>query len=116
CAGFLGSQLCERLVERGREVLGVDCFTHYYVRAAKERNLERLRQEPRFRLVEADLAAAPLGELVEGAHEVFHLAAQPGVRGSFGESFQGYVRDNIIATQRLLEAAASARPATFVYA
>jgi nucleoside-diphosphate-sugar epimerase len=116
CAGFLGSSLCERLVDRGREVLGVDCFSPFYVRAAKERNLERLRQEPRFRLAEVDLATAPLAGLVEGVDEVFHLAARAGVRGSFGESFQDYVRDNVVATQRLLEAVAEARPGVFVYA
>jgi nucleoside-diphosphate-sugar epimerase len=116
CAGFLGSHLSERLVDHGHEVIGVDCFTSFYPRATKERNLERLRDEPRFHLLELDLARDPLDGLLEGIHCVFHLAAQAGVRGSFGESFAGYVRNNVVATQRLLEQAARARPQAFVYA
>jgi nucleoside-diphosphate-sugar epimerase len=116
CAGFLGSHLCERLLSEGREVIGVDCFTPYYARALKERNLERLREERDFHLLELDLAADRLDGLLEGVDTVFHLAAQAGVRGSFGESFAGYVRDNVLATQRLLEQAARAMPRAFVYA
>ena len=116
CAGFLGSQLSERLVGRGHEVIGVDCFTSYYARATKESNLERLRDEPGFHLIELDLAEDPLDGLLEGVDCVFHLAAQAGVRGSFGERFAGYVRNNVVATQRLLEQAARARPVAFVYA
>jgi len=116
CAGFLGSHLCERLVERGSSVVGVDCFTAYYAREVKERNVERLRDEPRFTLAEVDLARDPLHGLLEGVDVVFHLAAQAGVRGSFGASFAGYVRDNVLATQRLLEAAAGMLPRAFVYA
>jgi nucleoside-diphosphate-sugar epimerase len=116
CAGFLGSHLSERLVADGHTVVGVDCFTSYYAREVKERNLERLRDEPRFALEELDLARCPLHGLLEGVDVVFHLAAQAGVRGSFGARFAGYVRNNVLATQRLLEAAATARPRAFVYA
>jgi nucleoside-diphosphate-sugar epimerase len=116
CAGFLGSHLCERLVEQGHTVLGIDCFAPYYSRETKERNLERLREEPRFALVELDLATEALDGLMDGVETVFHLAAQAGVRGSFGASFEIYARNNVLATQRLLEAAANASPETFVYA
>jgi nucleoside-diphosphate-sugar epimerase len=116
CAGFLGSHLCERLLSKRREVIGVDCFTPYYARATKERNVARLREEREFHLLELDLAADPLDGLLEGVDSVFHLAAQAGVRGSFGESFAGYVRDNVLATQRLLEQAARTTPRAFVYA
>jgi nucleoside-diphosphate-sugar epimerase len=116
CAGFLGSHLCERLVAEGHEVIGVDCFTSYYARATKELNLERLRDDECFHLLELDLARDPLHGLLEGVDCVFHLAAQAGVRGSFGERFAGYVRNNVVATQRLLEQAARARPNVFVYA
>jgi nucleoside-diphosphate-sugar epimerase len=116
CAGFLGSHLSERLVEQGHTVLGVDCFAPYYSREAKERNLERVRDEPRFALVELDLATEALEGLMEGVDTVFHLAAQPGVVGSFGASFEIYARNNVLATQRLLEAAANASPVAFVYA
>jgi UDP-glucose 4-epimerase len=103
-AGFIGSHLCERLVERGDAVTGVDCFTDYYARRTKERNLERLRQSPAFRLVDADLVEADLGPLLGGASIVYHLAAQAGVRSSWGTEFEIYLRHNVRATQRLLEA------------
>jgi len=115
CAGFIGSHLCESLVEAGCEVLGVDSFSDYYPRATKERNLARLRTEPAFSLAECDLAETALEPLVRDVDGIFHLAAQPGVRGSWGASFGVYVHDNVIATQRLFEAAA-ARGARVVFA
>ena len=116
CAGFLGSQLAEQLVAEGRDVLGVDCFTPNYPRAAKERNLELLLEEPRFALVELDLAREPLDGLLDGVDVVFHLAAQPGVREAFGERFEEYLRNNVLATQRLLEQAARSPIAVFLFA
>jgi nucleoside-diphosphate-sugar epimerase len=116
CAGFLGSHLCERLVADGHDVIGIDCFSSYYARERKERHLERLRGEPRFSLLEIDLSRDPLEGLLEGVDTVYHLAAQAGVRGSFGETFGDYVRDNVLSTQRLLEQAATSPPAAFVYA
>jgi UDP-glucuronate 4-epimerase len=116
CAGFLGSHLSERLIDLGYEVVGIDAFTDYYPRLSKESNLARLRDEPRFTLAELDLSSDPLDVALDGATAVFHLAAQPGVRGSFGDTFATYVRDNVLATQRLLEAAVRHRPARFVYA
>jgi UDP-glucuronate 4-epimerase len=116
CAGFLGSQLSERLLDAGCEVVGVDCFRAYYARARKERNVARLRDEERFALHELDLARAPLDGLLDGVDTVFHLAAQAGVRGSFGDRFAAYARDNVVATQRLLEQAARTSLAAFVYA
>jgi len=104
-AGFIGSHLAERLLAAGWEVVGVDCFTDYYPRAAKEANLEGLRGQPGFRLVEMDLNSAALGALLQGIDTVFHQAGQPGVRASWGRSFEPYLRSNILATQALLEAA-----------
>jgi UDP-glucuronate 4-epimerase len=105
-AGFVGSHLAERLLERGDEVRGVDAFTDYYERAVKETNLAKLRDSAGFELVEADLAEADLDPLVESVDAVFHLAAQPGVRGSWGATFAIYAKDNLVATQRLFEVAA----------
>jgi nucleoside-diphosphate-sugar epimerase len=116
CAGFLGSHLSERLTHSGIEVLGVDRFSDYYPRQRKESNLDRLRGSGRFTLFELDLGSDPLEGVVEGVDTVFHLAAQPGVRGSFGTSFARYVHDNVLATQRLLEASAAAEVEAFVYA
>lgn len=115
-AGFIGSHLSQRLLDAGCEVVGVDCFTDYYDPALKRANLQGLCSRPRFRLVEADLARAALEPLLEGARYVFHQAGQPGVRGSWGRSFEPYVAANVLATQRLLEAARAAPLERFVYA
>jgi len=103
-AGFIGSHLCERLLGDGHEVIGIDSFSDYYERGRKEQNLETLRRDGRFTLEELDLVAADLSKPLRGAKVVFHLAGQPGVRPSWGGHFDRYVQDNIVATQRLLEA------------
>lgn len=104
-AGFVGSSLSERLLSLGHEVVGVDRFSSAYPRASKEANLMRLRDEPRFELVVHDLAECAMEPLLEGVEVVFHQAAQAGVQASWGPSFETYLRDNLLATQRLLEAA-----------
>lgn len=116
CAGFLGSHLCEELLALGHEVVGVDCFTEYYSRAAKESNLERLRQEPAFIFIEDDLCTMNLATVLDGADLIYHQAAQAGVRASWGTYFETYIRNNIFATQRLLEAAKTSPLKKFVYA
>ena len=115
-AGFIASHLSEQLVERGVEVVGVDAFTDYYPREQKERNLGRLRSERSFTLLEADLAAADLGPLLDGVTHVFHLAAQAGVRKSWGKAFHVYTVNNVEATQRLLEACVRRPIERLVYA
>ena len=98
-AGFIGSQLLRALLERGHDATGWDAFTDYYDAALKEENAVGLPVE------RVDLAEDPIafGEL-DG---VFHLAGQPGV-ASFGSAFPVYVRQNVLASQRLFEAAADA--------
>jgi nucleoside-diphosphate-sugar epimerase len=115
-AGFIGSHLCERLVAEGWSVTGVDAFTAYYDRADKLDNLAVLEGAPRFALVEDDLTTMDLAPLLDAAPVVFHLAAQPGVRLSFGEGFARYTADNMLATQRVLEAAAAAECPRVVWA
>ena len=100
-AGFIGSHLAEALQREGHEVLGVDSFTDYYERSRKERNAAA------FDVLEADLSHASLEPILAGADGVFHLAGQPGVRASWGESFQLYLDRNVRASQRLFEAAAA---------
>jgi UDP-glucuronate 4-epimerase len=107
-AGFIGSHLAEQLIGEGWRVTGVDAFTSYYARTDKEANLAALRNEARFDLIEADLVDAPLDRIFADRPVVFHLAAQAGVRASFGDSFAGYVHDNLIATQRVFEHALAA--------
>jgi UDP-glucose 4-epimerase len=102
-AGFIGSHLCERLLADGHEVVGIDCFSDYYSRSRKEQNLEPSRANVRFSFRELDLVDGDLRRALEGARVVFHLAGQPAVRPSWGGHFDRYVRDNILATQRLLE-------------
>ena len=101
-AGFIGSHLAETLLAAGHEVVSVDSYTDYYERARKERNAAALD------VLELDLAKAPLEPILEGADGVFHLAGQPGVRASWGETFALYLQRNVLATQRLFEAAAAA--------
>ena len=115
-AGFIGSHLSRRLLQDGQTVIGVDCFTDYYPRWMKERNLAPLLAQPGFSFVERDLLELDLNGLLGQVEVVFHLAAQAGVRASWGDSFSVYLRDNIAATQRLLEAAKPAKLARFVYA
>ena len=104
-AGFIGSTLAERLLRDGFDVIGVDCFTDYYPREYKERNLAGLRQTPGFQFIEADLGQMDLPALLNGVSYVFHQAGQAGVRASWGESFAIYTDLNILTTQKLLEAA-----------
>jgi nucleoside-diphosphate-sugar epimerase len=115
-AGFIGSTLAERLVADGADVVGVDCFSDYYPRAVKERNLSTLRGQPRFRFVESTIQAADLGSLLADRTHVFHLAAQAGVRKSWGRDFGVYTVNNIEATQVLLEACARRPLDRLVYA
>jgi len=98
-AGFIGSHLAQALLEEGHDVVGVDCFTDYYDPAEKEENARGLDMR------RLDLAEEPLD--LGGVDGVFHLAAQAGVR-SFGDVFPLYVRRNLIATQRVLEACVQA--------
>lgn len=104
-AGFIGSHLCERLLQAGHRVVGLDAFTDYYPRSVKEANLATLRTRPDLRFLEVDLVRADLAPVVAEADFIFHQAGQPGVRASWGKDFDVYVEDNIRATQRLLEAA-----------
>jgi UDP-glucuronate 4-epimerase len=104
CAGFIGSHLTETLLARGETVVGIDCFTDYYDAAVKVRNVAPSQDDPAFRLVRADLADTELDTLFSDAAGVFHLAAQPGVRSSWGTSFDVYLRRNLLATQRVFEA------------
>jgi UDP-glucose 4-epimerase len=115
-AGFIGSHLAESLLDEGHEVVGIDCFVDYYPRPVKEANLARARAHRTFRLVEARLQDAALQPVLEGAAQVFHLAAQAGVRASWGRDFAAYTDHNVLGTQRLLEQAVAAGTPRLVYA
>ena len=105
CAGFIGSTLCDRLLADGADVTGLDCFTDYYPRPMKERNLSGALKHPRFRFIEAEIQHVDLPAQLRDCTHVFHLAAQAGVRKSWGRDYGIYTVNNIEATQVLLEAA-----------
>jgi nucleoside-diphosphate-sugar epimerase len=114
-AGFIGSHLCEALLARGDDVLGVDAFTENYSPGRKRANLkDALAAGLEFRRL--DLTCDGLDPVLRGIDFVYHLAAQPGVRSSWGDDFDIYARRNLVATQRLLEAALQADLARFVFA
>ncbi len=104
CAGFIGSQVTEALLTRGDEVVGVDCFNDNYGRPQKLRNLRHFYDWDDFEFVPVDLARGDLEALTADRDAVFHLAAEPGVRSSWGTRYAQYVQNNVIATQHLLEA------------
>ena len=116
CAGFIGSRLVERLLFDGTSVVGVDSFTDYYAKEIKKANLRRFRDHPGFEFRRLDLSRDPLDGLLAGVDVVYHLAGQPGVRSSFGAGFAKYLRHNVEAGQRLLEASIDQPVNAFVYA
>lgn len=100
CAGFIGSSLTDKLLEEGHHVIGIDCFTEYYPVEIKKRNLQSALKNRNFTFIESDLL--DMNTFPE-VNYIFHQAAQAGVRASWGKSFEIYMRNNILATQRLLE-------------
>jgi nucleoside-diphosphate-sugar epimerase len=115
-AGFIGSHLAGALLDHGAAVIGLDCFSDYYPRPVKETNLAANRARDGFTLVEARIQEADLPALLDGVTHVFHLAAQAGVRKSWGADFQIYTSNNVDATQQLLEACVNRPIHRFVYA
>lgn len=114
-AGFIGSHVVDRLLADGHEVVGVDAFTAYYSRRLKERNLDSVTGHDGFSLVEGDLLALDLDDLLRGIDGVVHLAGEPGVRCSW-RALPRYLGRNVLTTERLLEAAWKNATSRFVYA
>jgi nucleoside-diphosphate-sugar epimerase len=115
-AGFIGSTLAEELVASGANVVGIDSFTDYYPRAVKEQNLSGLRGQRHFRFIEGRIQDVDLEYALTDRTHVFHLAAQAGVRKSWGRDFAVYTANNVEATQVLLEACAGRPLERVVYA
>jgi len=115
-AGFIGSHLCRRLLKEGHYVSGIDSFTDYYPRRIKEANLAPFSKHERFKFFPEDINKLDLNNLLQNIDAVFHLAAQAGVRASWGKNFSIYTRNNIEATQKLLETAKKYRLTKFIYA
>ena len=104
-AGFIGSHLAEKLLENGFKVIGVDCFTDYYSKEIKKNNMMSFQNNKNFKLIEEDLIKLDLTPIIKECEFLFHEAAQPGVRASWGKQFDTYVKDNILVTQKILESA-----------
>lgn len=100
-AGFIGSHLCEALLNRGHEVIGIDCFIPYYSSDIKKKNLYVAKQYDKFKFYEFDLRNYNI-DFIRDCDVVFHLAAMPGLVKSW-EDIDLYTSCNLIATQRLLE-------------
>jgi nucleoside-diphosphate-sugar epimerase len=115
-AGFIGSQLAEQLLALEHEVVGIDKFLDNYPRQFKEKNLSNFLHHRGFLFLNEDLLRLDLQPLLKDVSYVFHLAAQPGVRASWGKEFAQYSDNNIRATQMLLEAARGLELQKFVYA
>jgi nucleoside-diphosphate-sugar epimerase len=115
-AGFIGSHLAEKLLELGHEVVGVDKFLDNYARDFKDSNLSQFVNHSSFKFINDDLVKIDLRQLLIQTDYVFHLAAQPGVRSSWGDEFSHYSHNNILATQVLLEACKQVKVRKFVYA
>ena len=115
-AGFIGSHLAERLLLGGATVIGIDCFTDYYARELKEANVATLREHKEFRLFDTTIQDADWPALLRNTTHLFHLAAQAGVRRSWGSDFSFYIACNVEATQVMLEACRSASLERLVYA
>ncbi|MFB0566863.1 MAG: NAD-dependent epimerase/dehydratase family protein [Candidatus Aminicenantaceae bacterium] len=115
-AGFIASHLCKRLLKEGFSVIGVDSFTDFYPEWIKKKNIEQLGKEKDFEFITEDLENLDLKKLLKQSDNVFHLAAQPGVRTSWGQNFSVYIKNNIQVTQKLLEVAKEIPLNKFIYA
>jgi UDP-glucose 4-epimerase len=115
-AGFIGSHLVEECLRREWSVVAIDSLTTYYSPTAKVRNADHFRRHHRCTYIEQDILDVDLPALLEGTSVVFHLAAQAGVRASWGQSFDVYTQLNITVLQRLLEASRDSGLERFVFA
>jgi len=102
CAGFIGSHTTEALLERGYRVVGIDSFNDYYSASQKESNIKGFASNENFRLIRKELNLVEPGDIEKGIDFAVNLAGRGGVRKSW-DDFGSYVRDNVLATQRLLE-------------
>ncbi|MGG4487942.1 NAD-dependent epimerase/dehydratase family protein [Metabacillus idriensis] len=117
CAGFIGSHLCEKLLEQEENtVIGIDCFIGPTPSSLKDLNIYSLLEHPRFQFIKDSIMNIDCEEILQNADVVYHLAGIPGVRASWGKDFFPYTENNILAAQRLLEAAKSVNLKKFIYA
>jgi UDP-glucuronate 4-epimerase len=99
CCGFIGSHLAEKLVSVGHDVIGIDSLTDYYNVELKKLN-QRTIEKKGVKVLNLNLAEADLSGVTKGVDIIFHLAAQPGISAT--TPFESYLKNNILATQNLL--------------
>ncbi|MFC2163869.1 NAD-dependent epimerase/dehydratase family protein [Acidobacteriota bacterium] len=115
-AGFIGSHLSRRLLQEGFSVIGIDSYSDYYPRWMKEKNIKPLLNDKNFTFILGDINSLDLSGPLRQTDIIYHLAAQAGVRASWGKSFSIYTKDNIEATQKLLEEAKDLSIKKFIFA
>lgn len=99
-AGFVGSNLAEKLNNYGYEVVGIDSFEDYYSPMFK-RHTAKILEKQDIKVYELNLCKDSLSNALDGVDVVYHLAAQPG--NDAKTPFENYVNNNIYATKNLLE-------------
>lgn len=116
-AGFIGSHLCQFLLEKGKhDVVGIDAFVRDELKIIGSKNMETFLSHPRFTMISKDLLHIDWSEILKDVDIVYHLAGIPGVRSSWGHDFRKYADTNILATQQLLEACSISGIKKFVFA
>jgi len=115
-AGFVGSSLAEALLSLGHEVIGLDALTDYYDSEIKKSNITAARDHSAYTFLNENILTADLESILDDVEIVYHQAAQPGVRASWGEQFSVYTENNVLATQLLLDACRKRPIKLFVYA
>jgi nucleoside-diphosphate-sugar epimerase len=115
-AGFIGSHLCRRLLKEKISVVGIDSLTDFYPSWIKKKNILPLLKEKKFKFIAKDINELNLKELLEKTDCVLHLAAQAGVRASWAQNFSVYTKNNIEATQKILEVSKNSHLKKLVYA
>jgi UDP-glucose 4-epimerase len=116
CAGFIGFHLVRELLEKGYDVLGIDNFSAYYETSIKEKKFSKLIKYKNFEGIKGDLNFLDIGKLYKDVQIVYHLAGQPGVRGSWGDDFVNYLDNNCLVTQKMLSALGSSDIEHFIFA
>ncbi len=117
-AGYIGSNLCEHLLDNGHDVIGIDNFNNYYSPKVKEYNIREFRNHANFKLYRADILDKEKLKKIfknERIKAIIHLAAWAGVTRSIVEPIT-YVRNNIEGTTNLAELAVSNKIKTFIFA
>ena len=104
-AGFIGSSIAEKLLKDGFRVIGIDSFTNFYSKKIKQKNIEFCKKNKNFSLIQKEIQKIDLIPIFKKVDYLFHMAAQPGVRTSWGKGFENYSINNILVTQKLLEQA-----------